>query len=94
MLIIIGIILSTLVVSSGLVWKFGYVNSRYGEIVINKDSEFSVKYRLPGKGTKDDPYRIENRVINTEKMWGIAITNTSKHFIIQNCFIKASINSI
>lgn len=94
MLIIMGLVLSTLVVSSGLVWKFGYVNSRYGEIDIKRDSDFSIKYRLPGKGTKDDPYRIENRVINTEKVCGISITNTSKHFIIQNCFIKASINSI
>ncbi len=92
--IIAVLVLATLSIGSGLVWKYGYVNSRYGEIVIKRNTDFSIKYRLPGTGTKDDPYRIENRVINTEKYCGIEVMNTSKHFIIQNCYIKASVNSI
>ena len=56
-------------------------------INITSDSDFEI---FPGTGTADDPYRIENWNITTsDNRCGINITGTSKHFVIQNCFIEA-----
>ena len=56
-------------------------------INITSDSDFE---NFPGAGTIDDPYRIENWNITTnDNICGINVTGTSKHFVIQNCFIEA-----
>lgn len=55
-------------------------------IHITNDSAFSV---FPGSGTKTDPYRLENYNISSEiQNFGINISDTTKFFVIQNCFIK------
>ncbi len=51
-------------------------------IIIEEDKDFK-KYMLPGKGTPDNPYRIEN--IEFKSHIAIEISYTSKAFIIQNC---------
>ncbi len=51
-------------------------------IIIEEDKDFR-KYMLPGKGTVDNPYRIEN--IEFKSQIAITISYTSKVFIIQNC---------
>ena len=66
----------------------------YGEIVIAKDKDFEKRYDFPGAGTLSDPYRIENRIINTDLDFGILITSTTKYFIIQNCTITGSAGGI
>ena len=50
------------------------------KITILNDSAFSL-YGLPGSGTEKEPYLIEN--YHTER---IHIQNTTKYFIIKNCF--------
>ncbi len=55
-------------------------------IHITNDNNFSV---FPGSGTKTDPYRLENYNISSEvQNFGINISDTTKYFVIQNCFIK------
>ncbi|MHA1200399.1 MAG: right-handed parallel beta-helix repeat-containing protein [Candidatus Heimdallarchaeaceae archaeon] len=65
-------------------------------IVITSDEDF-LKYDFTGNGTKDNPFLIEDLEIINEQTrtsplfshpYGIYITNTSKHFIIQNCVIR------
>ncbi len=57
-------------------------------IIITNDSNFT-DYGFPGNGTPLDPYRIENLNITTTEEKGIYVFNTTKHFIIQNCFVDA-----
>jgi len=56
-------------------------------IIISSDEQFAP---FPGEGTKDNPYRIENYTITTNNAYGIHIKGTTKHFVIQNCIIKAA----
>ncbi|MCG3259956.1 MAG: right-handed parallel beta-helix repeat-containing protein, partial [Candidatus Heimdallarchaeota archaeon] len=62
-------------------------------IVIQSDSNISL-YSLPGNGTDEDPYRIENLNITTSEEACISIFNTTKHFLIQNCFLNGLLYSI
>jgi len=60
----------------------------HGPILVEKDEDFVVKYNFPGSGTVEDPYRIENYLIEdypTE--FAICVQHTTKHFIVENCFI-------
>ena len=57
-------------------------------IIIWKDEDF-IFYDFPGEGTRDNPFEIKNYNITTESKNGIYITNTTLHFIIQDCYIKA-----
>ncbi len=54
---------------------------------ITTDGELEL---LPGLGTSQDPYIIENYSIVTSEFYGIFILNTTKHFVIQNCYIETS----
>ena len=62
-------------------------------VIIWGDRDFKA-YNFPGKGTADDPYIIENYNIDTTSARGIYITDTTKHFIIRNCVIKAANTAI
>lgn len=57
-------------------------------VVVTCDYDFSL-YQFPGLGTSTHPYRIENFVIHSSASYGIHITNTTRPFIIQNCFISS-----
>ena len=59
-------------------------------ITILNDDNFT-DYGFPGSGTEEDPYRIEDIHLSSSDNFanGIAIANTSMHFIIQNCFLTA-----
>ncbi|MHA1954926.1 MAG: right-handed parallel beta-helix repeat-containing protein, partial [Candidatus Heimdallarchaeaceae archaeon] len=65
----------------------------HGPIIIVNDSDFEV-YDFPGKGTIEDPYLIQNYNITTDYSESIYISGTSKHFIIQNCYLKADFKSL
>ena len=56
------------------------------KIVIESDADFEA-LGFSGEGTETNPYLIENLEIETARLDDIClyITNTSKHFIIQNC---------
>lgn len=49
---------------------------------------------FPGSGTPENPFIIEGFNITTENDFGIYITETTKHFIIRNCYIDASYRGI
>ena len=58
-------------------------------IVIYSDADF-VSLGLPGNGSKEDPYRIENYLIQDSYGYGIYISGVSDYFVIQNCVIRNS----
>ncbi|NHJ88056.1 MAG: hypothetical protein FK734_21505 [Asgard group archaeon] len=62
-------------------------------IEITNDYDFT-NYDFPGQGTKVDPYIIENYTILTSNNYAIHICNTSKFFVIQNCYLKAQTNGL
>ena len=62
-----------------------------GTIYIINDTAFSQQYHLPGSGTKDDPYRIENFNITPDQFYGIGINYVTKYVVIENCTINASL---
>lgn len=53
-------------------------------IVIGNDTALAV---WPGSGTEGDPYRIEGLNITSENA-SIRVENTTKHFVIENCYLK------
>ena len=58
-------------------------------IEILNDTAFDL-YGLPGNGSAVDPYIISGLNISTTDTFGIRIYQTSKYFVIQNCYIDAS----
>lgn len=71
--------------------------SSYGNdsIVIESDADFET-YGFIGTGTENDPYLIENIIINNTDMYsrGICITGTTKYFIIRNCTIDVNVYGV
>jgi parallel beta-helix repeat protein len=57
-------------------------------IIILGDSYFDY-YNFKGEGTKERPYIIEKYHINTNDDYGIYVWNTTKEFLIRDCFIEA-----
>lgn len=55
-------------------------------IEINSDEDF-LNYSFFGNGTASDPYIIQDQAISSEDTHAISITNTSKYFIIKDCYI-------
>ncbi|MHA2256137.1 MAG: hypothetical protein ACXAAM_08700 [Candidatus Heimdallarchaeaceae archaeon] len=66
---------------------------------IFSDEDFE-KYDLPGAGTPNDPYRIENLIIGVnaslirEEYFGLDVANTSKCFVIRNCSFFGGLKSL
>jgi len=71
---------------SKLVPKTNYVEQE--PIIILNDNNFT-DYGFQGNGTLANPYSIENYNITTSSEIAINIINTTKYFIIKNCFINA-----
>ncbi|MFW9852960.1 MAG: right-handed parallel beta-helix repeat-containing protein, partial [Candidatus Thorarchaeota archaeon] len=57
-------------------------------IFIDNDNNFT-DYGFSGAGTKNSPYIIENYNITTTVEYGLVVVNTTKHFIIRNCYVDA-----
>ncbi len=61
-------------------------------MTIDVDSDFE-SYGFPGEGSAVNPYRIENYNITTSGDYCLNFGGyTTKHFIIQNCFLKTDTN--
>ena len=58
------------------------------EIYIDSDDDF-LSYVFPGNGSASNPYRIENYTIDTYKLFGILVVNTTKHVIVRNNTVSA-----
>lgn len=66
--------------------------TNHGPINIEYDENFT-DYGFPGTGTPGDPFRIENYNITVSSDYPILFGgNQSKHFVIQNCFLKTDTN--
>ncbi len=63
----------------------------HDSISIASDSDFEV---FPGTGTAEDPYIIEGYNITTTSFYGISITDTTRYFIIRNCYVDARSSGI
>ena len=60
----------------------------HAPIAILNDNDFET-YGFPGSGNASDPYIIENLNISSHPgEIRIEIRETTKHFIIRNCFLK------
>ena len=55
-------------------------------IEIHSDSEFET-LNFPGSGTIEDPYIIANHILK-QTAFGILVEDTTKHFVITNCYIE------
>ncbi len=59
-------------------------------INIYSDADF-ITLGLPGNGSIDNPYRIEDYLIQDSVGHGIFISSVTKYFIVQNCVIRNSL---
>jgi len=57
-------------------------------ILIDHNNDF-LTYGIPGEGTEENPYRIENYNITTTGTM-IDIRDVTKFFVIRNCFLKGT----
>ncbi|MHA1217737.1 MAG: right-handed parallel beta-helix repeat-containing protein [Candidatus Heimdallarchaeaceae archaeon] len=60
----------------------------HASFVIDSDADF-ITYSLPGTGIVSDPYIIEGYNITTTDAIGISISDTTKYFVIRNCYVDA-----
>ncbi|MFW9948121.1 MAG: hypothetical protein ACFFDX_14955 [Candidatus Odinarchaeota archaeon] len=66
-----------------------YPISSSSPISIDSTDDFE-RYSIPGSGTMEDPFRIENRTICSTDFYAIFIYSISVHFIIQNNFLYSA----
>lgn len=87
-LIIVGVVL--VATTFGLLGWWYRGRQLYSDVmIIEKDDDFTEKYNLPGNGTKEDPYKIENLTYNNYT--SVKISFTTKYFVIQYCEFKSYI---
>ncbi len=55
-------------------------------IIITHDNNFT-DYGFPGLGTEEEPYIVENYTILATVGKGISIEDTTKYFVIRNCYV-------
>lgn len=76
------IILTMLIIMSGCV----ELEPTQEGLEIHSDSDFET-LNLPGSGTIDDPYIIANHILK-KTSYGILVEDTTRHFLITNCYIE------
>ncbi len=67
--------------------------SVHDPIRITNDQNFT-DYGFSGNGTEESPFIIENFNITTTSRIGIYIYNTTKHFVVRNCYVDAEEHGI
>lgn len=60
----------------------------HAPILIQNDTEFS-QQGWPGSGTPNDPYRIENLLINISSTHAITVYDTRLHFVVNQCVLAS-----
>ncbi|MHA1800221.1 MAG: NosD domain-containing protein [Candidatus Heimdallarchaeaceae archaeon] len=97
LMIVLLVVLSTTLIESDILGNLKDQNSsstpffhffNHNSISIENDTAF-ITYGFPGSGSEINPYSIENYNITTSSEIAINIINTTKYFIIKNCFINA-----
>jgi parallel beta-helix repeat protein len=96
----LGAVVCTVAVAVLLLFVFGLTSmagailtSRAPIFIKNDNSFTSANGVTGGSGTQNDPYIIENLVIDASGADGIKIQNTTKCFIIRNCLVENGGNS-
>lgn len=65
----------------------------HGPILIDEDDDFSLYGIITGTGSEGDPFRIANLNITVTGDYCINMGGyTTKHFVIENCFLKTDTN--
>ncbi|NPD88354.1 MAG: hypothetical protein HGN29_06505 [Asgard group archaeon] len=62
-------------------------------VIISSDVNFT-DYGFSGDGTQELPFLIDSLEIITTDSNGIYITNTSKYFVVSNCYVDAEVDGI
>ncbi len=62
-------------------------------IIILNDKDFK-NFKFPGRGTENNPYLIQYYNITTDHSESIYISGTTKHFVIQNCYLNSYYTNI
>ncbi len=96
--IILVITLSIILVVSIFTILFTTLRSKnpyvaHDPIIIWTDEDYNF-YNIPGEGTQDNPYVIENYNITTEHGYGVFISDTTKYITIRNCYFNAHYDGI
>ncbi|OLS30439.1 MAG: hypothetical protein HeimAB125_19280 [Candidatus Heimdallarchaeota archaeon AB_125] len=94
-LIIISLLIPSTIISLNLSSSASQLNKKDYQILaltppisIQNDHDF-ITYDFPGTGDPEDPYLIENLHISDPiTKYGIYIGNTTKSFVIRNCYIR------
>ncbi len=87
--VVVGLVATSLIIPFAVFEVHKKKLTEHDPIVIWGDEDFDL-YNFPGQGTKEKPYRIEYYNITTERDVGIYLWNTTKYFIIQNCYVNAN----
>ncbi len=67
----------------------GTITTQHAPIFINGDNSFIPSNGVVlGSGTADDPYIIENWVIDASSAHGVRIEDTTAYFVIRNCLVE------
>ena len=70
------------------------ISNHIENITIQNDSDFLI-YSTKGNGSYENPYYIENKIIDSYKSaFGIKINNVTKYFLILNCTIKNTLSGV
>lgn len=80
---LIGSTIFILLIGLGVVLPLVLMRGDHNYIEIESDKDFS-KYKLEGTGSAEDPFVIENLVIENQVKRGISISNTKNYFVIRN----------
>ncbi|MHA2254843.1 MAG: right-handed parallel beta-helix repeat-containing protein [Candidatus Heimdallarchaeaceae archaeon] len=65
----------------------------FTNISITDDGDW-LSYGFNGSGSLTDPYLIENLAIDTDESYGIFIIDTTKAFLIKNCYVSSHFGGI
>ncbi|TES83740.1 MAG: hypothetical protein E3J91_01510, partial [Hadesarchaea archaeon] len=67
----------------------GTITTQHAPIFINGDNSFTPSNGVVlGSGTADDPYIIENWMIDASSAHGVRIEDTTAYFVIRNCLVE------
>ncbi len=88
LMLFVGITQSSEIYSDQLEETSSSLNYTTPPIIIESDSDF-ISYGFLGNGTAIDPYIIENYKVSTSANIGIKVYNTTKYFVIRDCYVSA-----
>jgi len=81
--ILIGTTVFILLIGLGVVLPLVIMKGDHNYIEIESDKDFN-KYKFEGTGSADNPFVIENQVIENQVKRGISISNTKSYFVLRH----------